>query len=104
MKKESSILSQQNNRSRIAGSQNKNTFFQPKLSINQPHDPDSYRDEQEADAMADKVMQMPASRPEMPFFQPKLLPVAPAQRKCSTCKNEEKLQREEDKMEETAIQ
>jgi hypothetical protein len=34
-------------------------FFQPKLTINQPNAPDGYRDEQEADTVADKVMRMP---------------------------------------------
>lgn len=59
----------------------KNTFFfQPKpvlptgrLTINQPGNSGNYRDEQEADAVADKIMRMPepALLPEKkPFFSP----------------------------------
>jgi hypothetical protein len=60
---------------------------QPKLSINPPND--MY--EQEADAMADKVMRMPdTSIPGNLFFKP------PIQRKCAACEEEEKqMQREE---------
>ena len=50
-------------------------FFQPKLAINQPHD----RYEQEADAMADRVMRMPQSDGVI-------------QRKCAHCEEEEKKQ------------
>ncbi|MFT3681144.1 MAG: DUF4157 domain-containing protein [Ferruginibacter sp.] len=56
-------------------------FFQPKLTVNQPND--AY--EQEADAMADKVMRM-----EQPFVQAKPLPVSGIQRKCAHCEEEEK--------------
>jgi len=48
-------------------------FFQPKLKVNQPND--TY--EQEADAMADRVMRMPA-------------PHDTIQRKCKHCEEEEK--------------
>ena len=62
-------------------------FFQPKLTINQPNDP--Y--EQEADAMADKVMRM-----EQPGVQLKPLPITQIQRKCTHCEDEEnKMQRKE---------
>jgi hypothetical protein len=61
---------------------------QPKLSINQPND--MY--EQEADAMADKVMRMQDPNPQ-PFFTPAITPV---QRKCAHCEEEEKkMQRKE---------
>lgn len=67
-------------------------FFQPKLTINQPND--VY--EQEADAMADKVMRM-----EQPFIQAKPVPLTPIQRKCAECEKEEKAQRKEINGEET---
>jgi hypothetical protein len=62
-------------------------FFQPKPIINQPND--IY--EQEADAMAEKVLQEAQS--EKKFFSPPII-----QRKCSHCDDEEverKLQRKE---------
>src|SRR4051812_43369229 len=72
----------------------KSSFFkpliQPKLTINQPND--SY--EQEADAVADKVVRMPANQTDS-FFQPKPLPVTPVQRKCAACEQEEKLRMKE---------
>ena len=59
-------------------------FFQPKLTINQPND--VY--EQEADAMADKVMRMSDSPVNNnAFFKPS---ISSLQRKCSHCKEEEK--------------
>ncbi len=61
-------------------------FIQPKLTINQPND--AY--EQEADAMADKVMRM-----EQPGVQLKPLPITGIQRKCAHCKEEEKVKRKE---------
>jgi Domain of unknown function (DUF4157) len=62
-------------------------FIQPKLTINQPND--VY--EQEADAIADKVMRM-----EQPGVQLKPLPIAAVQRKCEHCEEEEKkVQRKE---------
>ena len=62
----------------------KGLFFQPKLSINQPND--VY--EQEADAVADKVMRMPdtAANNNL-FFRPAVTAV---QRKCMHCAEEEK--------------
>jgi len=53
---------------------NKKPFFQPKLTINEPNDPDSHSDEHEADVVAEKIMRMPA--PSLPiaenrsFFSP----------------------------------
>ena len=71
-------------------------FFQPKLTINSPND----KYEQEADTVADKVMQM-----EMPslqkksgtdsFFLSSPVSITPLQRKCDDCKEEEKMQRKE---------
>ncbi|MFT4156072.1 DUF4157 domain-containing protein [Parafilimonas sp.] len=59
-------------------------FFQPKLSINQPND--VY--EQEADAVADKVMRMPdPSINNSSFFRPAITSM---QRKCAHCEEEEK--------------
>ena len=76
---------------------NKNTssFFLPrvqaKLSVNQPGD----EHEQEADAMADKVMRMPDTINGQAFFSP-----SPnfLQRKCDHCEEEEKkqIQKKED--------
>jgi len=61
-------------------------FFQPKLNINQPGD--IY--EQEADAMAEKVILM-SERVPKPFFSGA---VTPLQKKCGACeKEEEKIQR-----------
>lgn len=62
-----------------------------KLAINKPGD--VY--EQEADAVADKVMRMPATQTDS-FFQPKSLTVNPVQRKYAACEQEELLQREEE--------
>jgi len=56
-------------------------FIQPKLTINNPND----QYEQEADAMAEKVMRM-----EAPGLQLKPLPVARIQRACAACAEEEK--------------
>jgi outer membrane protein OmpA-like peptidoglycan-associated protein len=64
-------------------------FFQAKLTINQPND--VY--EQEADAMADKAMRMPAVDTGKPsFFKPANSMIA---RKCKHCEEEENLQRKE---------
>jgi len=64
-------------------------FFQPKLTVNQPGD--IY--EQEADAMADKVMTMRGGDAGGSFFNPSALNM---QRKCQHCEEEEKAQRKED--------
>jgi hypothetical protein len=74
--------------------ENKNqhsSFFQPKLTINQPND--VY--EQEADAVADKVMRMPDhTTGNNLFFKPAISSI---QRKCAHCEEEEKqMQRKED--------
>jgi hypothetical protein len=64
-------------------------FFQPKLTVNQPND--VY--EQEADAMADRVMRMAApDHHENAFFKPAADNI---QRKCQHCEEEEKVQRKE---------
>lgn len=58
--------------------------IQPKLHINSPGD----KYEQEADAMADKVMRMPASSND---FKPKTGIIGSSiQRKCAACEEEEK--------------
>lgn len=64
-------------------------FFQPKLNINKPDD--IY--EQEADAMADKVMRMSPGINDPPFFSSVVRP--DIQRMCSDCEEEENLQRKE---------
>lgn len=61
----------------------KASFFQPKLSISPPND----IHEQEADAMAEKIMRMPVN--ENNFFKPANNIV---QRKCAHCEEEEKNQ------------
>ena len=66
-------------------------FFQPKLQINQPGD----RYEQEADAMADRVMRMPDSGIGQGAFEASAPTV---QRKCAECEKQEQemqLQRKE---------
>src|SRR5579875_3566135 len=73
----------------VARKEKDTPFFQPKLTINQPDD--VY--EQEADAVADKVMQMPMN--SKPFFSPKPLSISTVQRKCKECEEEEKMQRKE---------
>jgi hypothetical protein len=57
-------------------------FFQPKLTVNQPND--VY--EQEADAMADKVMRMETSQTVGSFFKP----ATAIQRKCAACEEDDK--------------
>ena len=71
------------------GSQNPlspKSFFQPKLTINNPGD----QYEKEANDMADKVMRM-----GQPFIQTKPLPITSVQRKCARCEEEKKAQRKE---------
>lgn len=64
-------------------------FFQPKLTVNQPGD----EFEQEADAVADKVMRMSDAGAESNFFSASPVYV---QRKCQHCEEEEKrMQRKE---------
>lgn len=72
-------------------------LVQPKFSLNNPND--IY--EQEADAMADKVMRMPLNKNEAPFFRP--ITISSVQRKCAACGEEEKeLQRKEENDENVA--
>lgn len=68
---------------RISG---RHSFFQPKLTINQPND--IY--EQEADAMAEKVVNTSNSHESGSFFRPADSSV---KRKCAKCEEEEKLHR-----------
>ncbi|WP_158860095.1 eCIS core domain-containing protein [Lunatibacter salilacus] len=83
-----------NHSHKIASHNEQGSFFaqkiQPKLTLNQPND--SY--EQEADAMADKVMQMPDNHiMHQPFFKPSISLV---QGKCANCEDEqEHLQRKQ---------
>lgn len=71
------------------GIQSKSRFFEPiihpKLIINQPGD--SY--EQEADAVAERVMRMPETKNDALFFQARPISVNPIQRKCLECEQEE---------------
>jgi hypothetical protein len=91
----SSISKNSVNDNRLVSVKKPGPFFcpviQPKLSINQPND--IY--EQEADAMADKVMRMPdVSKNDILFFKPS---VSTIQRKCAHCEEEEKkIHRKED--------
>ena len=63
------------------GNAMRSPFFQPKLAINQPND--VY--EQEADAVADKVMRMNEPPSGEKFFSSRVV-----QRKCAACEEEEK--------------
>src|SRR5882672_7087595 len=74
------------------------TFFQPKLTINQPDD--VY--EQEADARADKVMRQTDPRQDTPlFFKP--ANTQPIQPKSSEHKGEDEKQKEDDEGKEENI-
>src|SRR5262245_49872584 len=73
-------------------------FFQPNLTINKPGD--IY--EQEANAVAEKVMRIPALA-DTSFFQPASPAITPVQRKCDACGEEEKLQLDEEGEEPTPI-
>jgi hypothetical protein len=68
-------------------------FFDPhiqaKLTIGQPN----HIYEQEADAMADKVMRMKNDEPVQTFFKPAISRI---QKKCAHCEDEEKLQMKSD--------
>jgi hypothetical protein len=99
MTKADAISSKSSSQKKLASFLNKKeqtSFFkpliQPKLTINQPGD----KYEQEADAVAEKVMKMPDVKTEPLFFQPKPSPLIPVQRKCTACEQEEKLQRKEE--------
>ncbi len=70
-------------------------FIQAKLTINQPGD--IY--EQEADRVADQVVQrlaMPSSQPAAPLSSTTARPPEAIQAKCADCEQEEKLQRKEE--------
>ncbi len=86
-------------------------FFSPaviqtKLTINEPGD----QYEQEADAMAERVMRMPqspilsSSSGEGKGETAKPLPISSLQRKCAACEEEEKVQRQEMEEEEEPLQ
>ena len=84
-----------------SASEKKTAFFQPKIAINQPND--VY--EQEADAVAEKIMakrEIGSYAP--PFFKPALISI---QRKCAHCEEEEKeekkVQRKENNQSETPV-
>src|SRR5215211_418689 len=88
------MLAKKNNQSRahdtFFAKEGRSPFFQPKLTINQPND----QYEQEADAVADKVMRTPLNNNDTAFFRPAT--ISPVQRKCAHCEEEEKkLQRKE---------
>ena len=79
---------------------NNTPFFQAKLTVNEPGD--EY--EQEADAVADKVMRMPNPTTISPSNPPdenknkihlKPIPFSQISRKCADCEEEEKVQRKE---------
>ena len=70
-------------------------FIQAKLTVNQPGD--IY--EQEADRVADQVVQRlatPSSEPSTPLTSTSGQPPAAIQTKCADCAQEEKLQRTEE--------
>ena len=74
------------NNAKLASHQ-KNFFFQPKLSVNQPKD----ACEQEADHVAEQVMSVNTATNKPSFFSPVSI-----QRKCAKCEEEEKkMQRKE---------
>jgi len=65
-------------------------LIQPKLTINEPGD----QYEQEADAMADRVMRM-SETPVGETVQTSPSPISPVQRKCAECEEEKNVQRQE---------
>ena len=81
-----------------SGHKSKWPFFQPKLTVNTPGD--AY--EQEADAVAERVMGMQSGEVAQPQAL-SLTPVAPIQRQCAECEKEE-LQRQEEDSEEKEVQ
>ncbi len=87
----------------LSANGNNTPFFQPKLTINNPND----KFEQEADAVAHKVMQKEIpSQQKKPdnnsFFKAMPISITPIQRKCAHCEDEEKMQRKEMNGNETA--
>src|SRR4051794_40693550 len=85
---------QKQNQTPLQSKKSEGFFFQPKLTINQPND--VY--EQEADAMAEKVMRITNNEStQQPFFNPAISAI---QRKCAHCEEEEKkMQRRENNSE-----
>ena len=105
MSEKTSIKDQSNSQrssGRGPGQTGQLSFFRPiiqtKLTVNSPND--SY--EQEADAVADKIMRMTDKDVvQTKFFQPTISPV---QRKCQHCEEEEKkLARKEENSEEVTV-
>ncbi len=93
----SALQTKQGATSSVARKEKGTPFFQPKFSINQPND--AY--EQEADAVADKVMRMPEKKGQkQTFFKPLISTV---QRKCKECEEEEKLQRKQNLEDEDSL-
>lgn len=77
------MLTTKSNREKMVGTATRQgLFFQPKLTVNAPND----RYEQEADAMADRVMRMPMPG-QAGFLTPSIESI---QRKCAACEEEEK--------------
>ncbi|MFT3823207.1 MAG: DUF4157 domain-containing protein [Chitinophagaceae bacterium] len=66
-----------------AGTLQKASFIQPKLTVNKPGD----QHEQEADRIAEQVVQ---SKPADAFFTSQPASITPVQRKCAACEEEEK--------------
>jgi len=75
----------------------KKPFFQAKLTVNEPGD--AY--EQEADAVADRVMRMPDPVAAPTFHK---VSISGLQRKCASCEEEEKVQRKESEEDEQPVQ
>lgn len=75
----------------------KKPFFQAKLTVNEPGD--VY--EQEADAVADRVMRMPDPAVTAAFNK---VSISGLQRKCASCEEEEKVQRKESEEDEQPVQ
>ncbi|MCF0074348.1 DUF4157 domain-containing protein [Dyadobacter sp. CY261] len=73
-------------------------FFQTKLTVNAPGD----QYEQEADAVADRVMRMPDPAVANPAASFRTIPVSSLQRKCAACEREEKVSRKEVRRKEEA--
>ncbi len=74
---------------------NYHCFFQPKPTINQPN----VIYEHKKGSVADKIMGTPSPENATPFFA--LKPNITIQKKCTQCKEEEKLQRKEHEQEES---
>ncbi|MFN0276477.1 MAG: DUF4157 domain-containing protein [Chitinophagales bacterium] len=81
----------------VVAGKNNSVFFQPKLSINQPND----QYEQEADAVAELIVQSKNINQQNTFFKP--VTISSIQKKCPACEHddEENLQRKEQNNSET---